>query len=351
MDITAQVADVKMRDGIPFIRREVEEDRLNDVRKLATQEGLDPNFLSTLLYMIIGESCKGQLERRDGPPTAVLSDEDDTARYEELKRHLLELTNAWAPSYDGHYTDGYFATRVYTAWEHEAIQAHAGDMFLPQGALVDLGCATGRMSFLLADTISFTSVEGFDISRNMIASARSLARSCSYEANFCTHDFELEGIPCRDESVSFVVMNLGTGSDVKDFSGVLMEIRRVLIPGGRFAISFYNRDALLYRCGFMPWPTGLTAEFNTITNTLDVRSCGKAYTIYARPYGVAEVRGLFDDELRVMRADTFPSVSAILPTDVIEGKPEAETAMTEVDKLLTSSGMGAYILVLGEKKK
>ncbi|NTV44321.1 MAG: methyltransferase domain-containing protein [Candidatus Yonathbacteria bacterium] len=350
MDIAIRIARIKMSEGTPFIRLEVEGQRIEEVRRLAGEIGLNPHYLTTVLYTNIGESCKAQLMCLQNPDMFSPLEEDEEVRYAQLKKNLLTLTERWAATYNRSYDEGHFATRAYVAWETQAIRAHAGGMFLPQGVLVDLGCATGRMSFVLSDAGYFTAAYGYDISPGMVRHAKEVAGGCAYPVEFSVHDFESDGIPLPDESASFVVMNLGTGSDVKSFSLVLEEIRRVLMPGGRFAVSFYNRDALLYRCGFMPWPTGLTAEFNTVTDTLDVQSGGKTLTIYAHPYRVSEATALFGDGLSVSDVSTFPSVSAILPTDVIEGKEGAEEAMTEVDRILASTGMGAYILVLGEKK-
>jgi len=349
LDIAAHIAKIKKEQGIPFIRLEVEDQRIEEVRRLALEIGLNPHYLESVLYANIGESCKTQLLVLQNPDATSLSREDDDVRYEQLKKNLLALTNAWARSYNRSYVDGHFATRAYLAWEDEMIRTHASDMFLPEGTLVDLGCATGRMAFHLANASCFTEVFGYDISPEMVDCANTASILCSYPATFTVHDIETNGIPLSDGTAAFIVMNLGTGSDVRDFPAVQAEIRRVLKPGGRFAVSFYNKNALVYRCGFVPWTTGLTAEFNTVTDTLDVQSGKEKVTIYARMYDPSEAAAFFSDGLIVTCVETFPSVSAILPTDVIEGKRDAEAAMTEVDRLLASSGMGAYVLVLGEK--
>ena len=160
-----------------------------------------------------------------------------------------------------------------------------------------------------------------------------------------------DGIPELDNSVSLVVMNLGTASDLRNIVGVLKEVDRVLEPGGKFFFSFYNKEALVYRWDFIPWHIGLAAEINTHKDCLDVHSGNKLFSIYARPYTTEEVRSLFHGDLLVDKIYTYPTVSSILPNEFFENQSEVKESIIKIDHLLSDSNMGAYIAVTGSKKE
>lgn len=167
--------------------------------------------------------------------------------------------------------------------------------------------------------------------------------------SFVKTDLE-EGIPQSDSSVSFVAMNLGTASDVRGISGVIEEVKRVLRPGGRFLFSFYNRDALLYKWDFIPWPVGLAAEINIHKHCLDVHLGAKVLSVYARPYTTKEVRKLFPPKMKLSKVLTYPTISSILPNDLFEGKMSIQKSMMIIDRQLAEACDGAYIIAIGQKK-
>jgi SAM-dependent methyltransferase len=145
-------------------------------------------------------------------------------------------------------------------------------------------------------------------------------------------------------------MNLGTASDVRDIKGVIAEIRRVLKPGGRFFLSFYNREALAYRWEFIPWPLGLVASVNIYKHCLEVHdpTKGGKMSVYAQAYTTKEVEELLagSDDLRLI---TYPAISAITPSVLFENQPDAEGTFEAVDRTLLDSNMGAYIIATGAK--
>ena len=157
------------------------------------------------------------------------------------------------------------------------------------------------------------------------------------------------GIPVGDATASFVVMNLGTASDVRDIKLVIKETLRVLEPGGRFFFSFYNRDALLYRWEFLPWPVGLVASINLYKHCLEVHSRDEVLSVYARPYTAIEVETLFREAGVAISLSTYPTMSSILPNDLFEGQPDIQEAVTALDGNLSTSSMGAYIIATGQK--
>ena len=306
---------------------------------------LSPHFAASILYQAIDESCKQQMiqlqnaatRRHKGPKT-----EDDW--YRLLKKNLLLLTKRWADSYDEDYDKAFFATHTDLEFEEEILKQEIKQV-ARKGLALDLGCATGRLAVKLAS--SFDQVIGYDISPHMVKKANEKSGEFS-NLSFVEADIE-EGIPLPDNSVSLVVMNLGTASDIRDISGVLKEVGRVLEAGGRFFFSFYNRDALLYQWDFVPWPVGLAAEINVHKHCLDVHMGAKVLSVYARPYSVKEVESLFSPSMKVSKVLTHPTISSILPHTLFEGKPAIQKSMTDIDRQLSIANDGAYIIVTGEK--
>ncbi len=340
MDLALQVGEYKIEKGQKIFRASVESKRLAQVRAEARRCKLSPHFAASILYQAIDESCKQQMIqlqnaatcRRKRPKT-----EDDW--YRLLKKNLLLLAKRWAYSYDEDYDKAFFATHTYLEFEEEILKQEIKQV-ARNGLALDLGCATGRLAVKL--TSSFDQVVGYDISPHMVKKANEKTGEFP-NLSFVEADIE-NGIPLPDNSVSLVVMNLGTASDIRDISGVLKEVERVLETGGRFFFSFYNRDGLLYQWDFVPWPVGLAAEINVHKHCLDVHVGAKVLSVYARPYSVKEVESLFSSSMKVLKVLTHPTISSILPHTLFEGKPAIQKSMVDIDRQLSIASHGAYIL-------
>jgi len=61
INLSRKVADAKNQTGDPIYRASAERARLRRISKWATEQGINPEFARTLLYSIIGESCKQQM--------------------------------------------------------------------------------------------------------------------------------------------------------------------------------------------------------------------------------------------------------------------------------------------------
>ncbi|MEN9614452.1 MAG: hypothetical protein RLZZ347_759 [Candidatus Parcubacteria bacterium] len=347
MDLALQVGAFKIKEKQTIFRSDVEDSRLAEFREWAIAHKMNPHFAEAIFYLIIGESCKQQMIQLQAsvgiPATEVATEEDD---YRVLRENLLLLAAEESKTYNDSYATAFFATRTYLDFEIEIIKAEIAKLSNTDVAL-DLGCATGTLTRILAG--HFKKVVGYDISPEMIAVARSKEHTAaSLDLSFEVVDIE-NGLPNQDNSVSFVAMSLGTASDIRNIQTVILEIKRVLKPGGRFLCSFYNREALLYRWDFMPWPVALAAEINPHKNCLDVHYDDKVLSVYARPYSVEEVRQVFSGALDISSVLTYPTLSPILPNDLFENQPEVQTAVAKIERTLLESGTGAYILVTGEK--
>jgi len=342
MELARQVERYKRHRGQPIIRFEVEDDRLNKIAGLARERGLNPNFLFSLFYSIIAESCRVQINQMQIEPVVV-----EDISLQQLKDNLLSLTKEIAPLYDQSYGQDFFATKLYLELEESTFKREIGTLkgLDNLDLAVDLGCATGKITFKLAE--SFRRVIGYDISEAMIQEARNkLGRGSYSNVEFKVADID-EGILEENESVSLAVMNLGTASDVTNLRRVLAGIRRILKPNGRFILSFYNSSALLYKCWFIPWPVSLAASINHVKHCLDVRLKDKVFSIHARPHNVKEVQGLIRQAgLKVSEILTYPTISSILPNEFFE-EEGMQKIIADIDRQLIAKESGAYILVTG----
>lgn len=345
--LALQVGVEKQISGGHIVREFIESGRLEEAQAWAKQKGLNPHFMHALLYMIIDESCKVQTEQLQDQPELNVLAQDEAAWYQALKSNLLKLTATIAPDYDQKYDDGHFATHCYLDFERRQL-ARVIDGLAHQGVAVDLGCATGQIALSLAS--QFEKVTGYDLSPDMIKQAQ-VKRDQQGLANvdLAVTDAE-ETLALPDSSVSLIVMNMGTASDIKDIDKLMAEVERILRPEGRAFLSFYNADAMLYRTGFLPWPTGLAAEINLQKHCLDVHIAGhsRPYSIYARPYKVEEVRSLFNASLALEQLFTFPTICSILPPYIFEDATMRQT-VSELDERIADSNLGAYIIAVAKK--
>lgn len=346
--MSEEVAMIKIEANDPIYRKVKEDERLAAIRKWAEEEGINPDFAHAALYNIIGESCKIQMIAADEHRIS-----GETEKYnpspEELKSNLIVLTDAWAPIYDGDYGLAHPATRALRDYENLLIDKAV--LAAPDHELLlDLGCATGVVSRRLRQ--QFDKIQGFDISHKMIEKGwGALADDRTSNIELEVHDIET-GIPLKDNSVSMIVMNSGTGSDMFDFEALLREIRRVLKPHGTFVISFYNKEAWIQRT-FFPWPLGLTAGVDLDRNCLEVNIGNRRIPIHARAYALEETRDMFERHNMSFTYATYPTIASILPVEMVApvGQPEISEVIRVLDDSIARGPepLGAYIIVSGQK--
>lgn len=338
------------RSKIPpdkIYNKERELARIASCREIAEEIGLDPDFAQGLLYTIIGESCKLQMiELQQGGEIPL--DVSDEEWEEKLKQNLLMLTKRVAATFDAQYQKGFSASSLYRDYE-DAVLLEVIRSLPSRGIALDLGCATGVKTLELAQ--HFERALGYDISPDMLEVARGKIIRASWRKNvkFELLDLGAGLLPHDDGSVSFVLMNLGTASDVPNIDHLIADVKRVLVPGGKFLFSFYNENALMYQWSFLPWGGSLAAEMNHEINCLDVRVGKEIFPVYAHARSVAEVRGLFSSHFKIDEVQTFPTMSPVFPDSLLQ-EEKARSALLHLDSGLATTGeMGAYIIVTGEK--
>ena len=102
----------------------------------------------------------------------------------------------------------------------------------PGMKILDIGCGTGNLSLELAKLGA--EVTGVDISEAMLVKAREKAAKENLCINFCCAD--ANNLPFEDETFDAVV-SLSALEFASDLKKTLLEIYRVLKPGGRMVIG------------------------------------------------------------------------------------------------------------------
>jgi ubiquinone/menaquinone biosynthesis C-methylase UbiE/chorismate mutase len=374
MDLAQLVARQKIRDAaekktaestksgktqgdenyLEIYNRQRELDRLKGIKSHADRIGLDSDFAQAILYLLFGESIKEQVKLLQKTQQLDLETAEDKDRQAQLRQNLIELTEYICEKYDSGYSEVYYATDAYGKFEAELLAADIAKLRHRKLAL-DLGCGTGSLSLDLATLHKFGQVRGYDLSDDMISVANRKRQQMSAEnVIFERRDIEAGEFPAETGSVSYVVMNVGTASDMVDLPKMLATVGRVLEPGGRFFLSFHNKDALLYKSRYLPWPTSLAAAFNSYTNCLDVRHHERVFSIFTQLHSEKSVKEMMPPTLEIDEVTSYPVLSSILPNDLFTSlTPET---IDEIDRGLAKSAAssalssaGAYLILSGKK--
>lgn len=348
--IAKEVAMVKMEGEEGLYRPKIEKTRLTRIANWAREEGINPEFARAVLYGIIGESCKQQIALTDRLRLKRAYEKFEPT-LDELHTNLIKLTKGCAKDYEAMYDKGHPATKALRDFERSKAMEIIKE--LPhRNLMLDLGCATGLESRHFSE--HFMSLRGFDISPAMIERGRIILNKETAEGEspgkiqLDVHDVE-QPLPIEDSSVSFILMNGGTGSDVPDIQAVLEEIERVLVPGGHFLVSFYNKAGWAQRI-FFPWPLGLAANVDQDRGCLEVNFKGKPIPIFAKPYTLEEVKEMIPNDLAVCSTHAYPTLQSVLPTEVMQNG--CAPILEEIDRRLAESpemDLGAYLIIHGKK--
>lgn len=347
-------------DGVfPKKRPQTENERIESMKKWAIHNGIDQNFAAGLLYNIMSESCRVQddiMVEKHHNHAEVIDEKNLDAVYKYQRDNLISLARAVAPNYDKDYGEGFFGSKLYFSFEKNIIQEIIRD--IPQKTLaVDLGCATGMISFEIAQ--KFDSVYGFDISPAMVECATNKITDATSHVKFKKYDLE-EGLDLPENSVSLAIMNMGTASEIRNFKGFLESLQKCLAPDGKFFLSFYNSESLLSKIGFVPWPMPLSACIDAEKRCLEVQHANKFYSLYARSRSVKEVEDLLSN-FEIDSIQTFPTLGSLLPNVLMENEDkdgvicpnnDVRKTVKKIDLELSQSAIhsGTYIIVTGGKK-
>lgn len=268
--------------------------------------------------------------------------------WKENKIKHFNLSEQYASEYDENYAQSNYATGSYMEYELSTIQRFAKEA--PSNYLaLDLGCGTGRDSFLL--TKFFEQVIGYDFSPNMIKTANynKLSKQIG-NVSFYVSDIEDGLAEIQDGSVPFVNTAFGMGSFVSDIQKLCAEIKRVLMPQGVSIFSFYNSDALVNNLN-LEWRPAISAILDPENDCLNVDINGNIHTIAAKSYNVKEIRKKLEGFFSILEITTFPTLSALFPTKLFENDT-ARNLCKNVDQILSNNldiAAGPYIIVICRK--
>lgn len=260
-----------------------------------------------------------------------------------LRKELLALTEITASQYDTYcHGTGANAVSAYRQRELHFIRRSIENGLSGSDLALDLGCATGQITEELEG--KFSTVRGFDLSSYMCAEARK-RRRWKDEVSFEEADLD-QGIPADDGTVDFLVANFGCASELG--SNLLAEVRRVLKPGGKAVLSYYNIRALL-NYWLYPWPSTIRARLNRHNDTLEVWTNNKVYTLCAVGTTVKNLeQSLRGNGLEVVNGniETYPTLQAIVPRFFFTAKSADSQEMVriaeEIDSHLARSRSGNY---------
>ena len=206
------------------------------------------------------------------------------------------------------------------------------------GIAVDVGCGTGRHSFMLART--FSQVYAFDFSPQMIQ--RAIAKKIQLGDTriiFSVGDFEYERL--LDErkfygKCDLVIASFGMGSFVEDTVKMLRRFQDWLKPGGYIFVSFYNESSILLKLTPSWRDTSLTANIDLETQSLKVELPGsQPFHIFCRPFNEG-TRGEINKIFNLDEIYMYPTVMALLPNSLLQDRT-AYKLFSYIDDMLADS--------------
>ena len=111
---------------------------------------------------------------------------------------------------------------------------------LPNGSILDLGCGTGFAAFQLAARVPNHAVSACDISSGMIAEARTRPEANVISWNVADIRSFLATLPGGSSALAVAAWSAG----YDDFHRICRDVRRILAPGGAFALVVNLADTL-----------------------------------------------------------------------------------------------------------
>lgn len=168
--------------------------------------------------------------------------------------------------------------------------------------IVDLATGTGDQLFFLFDgKTKIENAVGYDLSEEMLEVGRQKIRDKSLEEQVSLLTGDAMSSPAPDESADIVTISFGI-RNVLDVPTALLDMKRVLVPGGKVCIlecslpanAFVRWGYLLYFRHVLPkiggWVSGDSYAYNYLNKTVETFPCGEAFCALMRDAGFEQVQ-------------------------------------------------------------
>lgn len=269
------------------------------------------------------------------------------------KMFHLVLAEISAPIYDQHYAKSKIATREAMAFEEDKLNRlikrlkHEGK----DKIALDIGCGTGRHSFVLAR--HFDDVYAYDFSTQMIAQANDLKRERDIRnIFFAVNDFEYERLTDEEQFYGqgdLILASFGMGSFIEDTASMLRQFYEWLKPGGYVFLSFYNANAITLNVAPIWRDTSLSAQVDRDNHSLEVNLTPKTkFNIFCKLFDEG-VEGEINKIFNIESITTYPMIMALLPNSLLENE-FAHLTFTAADHTLAEQGKNGYYVTIVASK-
>ena len=192
--------------------------------------------------------------------------------------------------------------------------------------VLELGCGTGLILKEIAPKAR--SAKGIDISPGMLEQAK--GRGLDVQVASATQ------LPFEDESFD-AVYSFKVLAHVEDIEKAMSEVARVLRPGGRAALEFYNRRSLRYL-------------INRLKRPHQVSQATTDDMVYTRYDTLADITGYLPDSLSVDETRGIRVFTPFAQVHLVPGVKHAFAHMERAarDNALTR-GFGGFLVVILSK--
>ncbi len=321
--------------------------------------------LNCYVIQVIGSEFRGMESFEHYQMMPRLSSENALLRnlyINYLERRLKKLfhmilSEIAAPLYDKEYGRDNLATQATMRFEETLLKNLCEKIKTERGGsgltIVDVGCGSGRHSFLVRNYAS--SISAFDISSRMIIEAKEKKKEIrDRKLRFSVADFEYETIVDEHSytgSVDLIIASFGMGSFIENTDRMIQRFFRWLRPGGYLFISFYNEESILNKYE-PPWrDTSLSANIDAQSKTLHVTlPTGQAFQIFCNPF-TSPVQKILSNYLQVEELHSFPTMMSILPNSVLSEQTIHDIVHSNDIEISKSDGrpIGHYISAIARR--
>ncbi|NNC95602.1 MAG: class I SAM-dependent methyltransferase [Chitinophagales bacterium] len=207
------------------------------------------------------------------------------------QKQTVDFFDSVAVEYDNKYRskDAFYS---YFFWQR--IFEATADIDFHEKAILDVGCGTGQLYNFLNSRIKDIDYSGSDISQNMLIQSK-IPANCQYAGNLYQLDF-------RGKLFDIVFMlGVSTYMTKEEWNANLSKINSILKPGGKFIVSFTNKNSFDYKMRMLGQ---VPARFFKKDNKV----IGRKFVIHS--YSLTEIEQNLDgfkiDQVKWLNQTIFP---------------------------------------------